>query len=70
MSMNKFDYGSKARIRTRLAVATIMLMAVLAGTAAQAAIAGLQGTELKGRTINVNEARPREPRREPRRPRW
>ena len=39
-------------------------------TAAQAAIAGLQGTELAGRALNVNEAKPREPRREPRRPRW
>ena len=39
-------------------------------TAAKAAIAGLQGTDLRGRTIHVNEARPREPRREPRRPRW
>jgi RNA recognition motif-containing protein len=39
-------------------------------TAAEAAIAGLQGTDLRGRTINVNEARPREPQREPRRPRW
>ena len=26
---------------------------------AEAAIAGLNGTELKGRTLNVNEARPR-----------
>jgi RNA recognition motif-containing protein len=39
-------------------------------TAARAAIAGLQGTEFAGRAINVNEAKPREPRREPRRPRW
>ena len=31
---------------------------------AQAAIAGLNGKELKGRTITVNEARPREERRE------
>lgn len=35
--------------------------------AAKAAIEGLQGTALAGRTINVNEAKPREPRREPRR---
>lgn len=28
-------------------------------TAAQAAIAGLNGRELKGRALNVNEARPR-----------
>jgi RNA recognition motif-containing protein len=34
--------------------------------AAQAAIAGLQGTPLGGRTLSVNEAR----RREERRPRW
>ena len=33
---------------------------------AQAAIDGLNGTDLKGRSINVNEARPREDR--PRRP--
>src|SRR5262249_61145443 len=46
-------------------------------TAARAAIAGLQGHELDGRALTVNEARPREERgrpredrREPRRPRW
>jgi len=39
-------------------------------TAANAAIRGLQGTELAGRMLTVNEARPREPRREPRQPRW
>ena len=38
--------------------------------AAQSAIQGLQGKELGGRTLNVNEARPREPRRESQRPRW
>jgi cold-inducible RNA-binding protein len=38
--------------------------------AAKAAIQGLQGTELAGRTLTVNEARPREPRREPRQARW
>lgn len=38
--------------------------------AAKAAIQGLQGTELGGRALTVNEARPREPRREPGRPRW
>jgi RNA recognition motif-containing protein len=38
--------------------------------AAKAAIQGLQGTELGGRTLTVNEAKPREPRREPSRPRW
>ena len=38
--------------------------------AAQDAIAGLHGTPLAGRTLTVNEARPREPRREPRPPRW
>jgi RNA recognition motif-containing protein len=37
-------------------------------TAARAAITGLQGTALGGRTLNVNEARPREER--PRRERW
>jgi len=40
------------------------------GTAARTAIAKLQGQELGGRALNVNEARPREERREPRRPRW
>ena len=35
--------------------------------AAQAAIQGLQGKELDGRALTVNEAKPREPRREPRR---
>jgi RNA recognition motif-containing protein len=38
--------------------------------AAQAAIQALHGTELAGRALTVNEARPREPRQEPRRPRW
>jgi RNA recognition motif-containing protein len=38
--------------------------------AAQDAIAGLNGTPLAGRTLTVNEARPRAPRREPRPPRW
>ena len=35
-------------------------------TAAKAAIQGVQGKELAGRTLTVNEAKPREPRREPR----
>jgi len=39
-------------------------------TAAKAAIQGLQGTELAGRALTVNEAKPREPRREPSRSRW
>jgi RNA recognition motif-containing protein len=38
--------------------------------AAQAPIQGLQGQVLGGRTLNVNEAKPREPRREPSRSRW
>jgi RNA recognition motif-containing protein len=38
--------------------------------AAKAAIQGLQGTELAGRTLTVNEAKPREPRREFRQARW
>ena len=38
--------------------------------AAKTAIQGLQGQALGGRTLNVNEAKPREPRREPSRPRW
>jgi RNA recognition motif-containing protein len=38
--------------------------------AAQSAIQGLQGKELAGRALNVNEAKPREPRREPTRSRW
>jgi RNA recognition motif-containing protein len=38
--------------------------------AAKAAIQGLQGTALGGRTLNVNEAKPREPRREFSRSRW
>ena len=37
---------------------------------AQAAIQGLQGKELGGRTLNVNQAKPRESRREPSRARW
>ncbi len=41
-------------------------------TAAKAAIAGLQGKEVSGRALNVNEAKPREPRRDssPNRSRW
>ena len=39
-------------------------------SAAQTAIAKLQGKELEGRALTVNEAKPREPRREPSRPRW
>jgi RNA recognition motif-containing protein len=39
-------------------------------TEAQTAIDGLQGTTLGGRTLNINEARPREERGGPRRPRW
>ena len=38
--------------------------------AAQAAIVGLHGKELAGRALTVNEAKPREPRREPRQARW
>jgi len=38
--------------------------------AAQSAMQGLQGKELDGRTLTVNEAKPREPRREPRQARW
>ena len=38
--------------------------------AAQTAIDALNGTSLAGRALTVNEARPREPRREPRQPRW
>ena len=39
-------------------------------TTAKTAIAGLQGKELAGRTLTVNEAKPREPCREPNRSRW
>ena len=38
--------------------------------AAKAAIQGLQGKALAGRSLTVDEARPREPRREPRQARW
>jgi RNA recognition motif-containing protein len=38
--------------------------------AATAAITGLQGQALAGRALTVAEAKPREPRREPRRARW
>ena len=38
--------------------------------AAQSAMQGLQGKELDGRTLTVNEAKPREPRREPSQSRW
>ena len=37
--------------------------------AAQSAIDALNGTPVAGRALTVNEARPREPRREPRQPR-
>jgi RNA recognition motif-containing protein len=39
-------------------------------SAAQTAIDALNGMSLAGRALTVNEARPREPRREPRQPRW
>jgi RNA recognition motif-containing protein len=39
-------------------------------TAAKAAMQGLNGKELDGRALTVNEAKPREPRREPSRSRW
>jgi RNA recognition motif-containing protein len=40
-------------------------------TQARAAIAGLNGTDLGGRSLTINEARPREERGGPRRgPRW
>jgi cold-inducible RNA-binding protein len=38
--------------------------------AAKAAIQGLNGKELEGRALTVNEAKPREPRREFSRSRW
>jgi RNA recognition motif-containing protein len=38
--------------------------------AAKAAIEGLNGTEFAGRALTVNEAKPREPRREFSRSRW
>jgi len=38
--------------------------------AAQTAMDALNGTSLAGRALTVNEARPRESRREPRQPRW
>ena len=38
--------------------------------AAKAAIQGVQGTELGGRTLTVNEAKPREPRQQSRQARW
>ena len=38
--------------------------------AAKAAIQGLNGKELEGRALTVNEAKPCEPRREPSRSRW
>jgi RNA recognition motif-containing protein len=38
--------------------------------AAQSAIAGLNGTDLNGRALAVNEAKPRAPRRESSRDRW
>ena len=39
-------------------------------TTAKTAIAGLQGKELAGRTLTVNEAKPRAPRRESHHSRW
>ncbi len=39
-------------------------------TAAKAAMQGANGKELVGRALTVNEAKPREPRREPRQARW
>jgi len=37
---------------------------------AYSAIQGLQGKEIGGRALNISEAKPREPRREPSRARW
>jgi cold-inducible RNA-binding protein len=39
-------------------------------TEGQAAIDGLNGTTMGGRALTINEARPREERGGPRRPRW
>jgi cold-inducible RNA-binding protein len=39
-------------------------------TAAKAAMQGLNGKDLDGRALTVNEAKPREPRRETSRSRW
>jgi RNA recognition motif-containing protein len=39
-------------------------------TAAKAAMQGVQGTELAGRTLTVDEAKPREPRQQSRQARW
>ena len=39
-------------------------------TTAKTAIAELQGKDLAGRTLTVNEEKPREPRRESRESRW
>jgi len=41
-----------------------------ASRAAQSAMQGLQGKEFAGCTLNVAEAKPREPHREPNRSRW
>jgi RNA recognition motif-containing protein len=38
--------------------------------AAQSALQGLNGKDHQGRALTVNEAKPREPRREPSRARW
>jgi cold-inducible RNA-binding protein len=40
------------------------------GHTAHSAIDALNGTSLAGRALTVNEARPRESRREPRQPGW
>jgi len=40
------------------------------GTAARTAITKFQVQAMEGRTLTVNEAKPREPRREPRQARW
>jgi hypothetical protein len=40
------------------------------GTAARMAIAKIQGQEVEGRTLTVNEAKPREPRGESRQAPW
>jgi len=38
--------------------------------AAESVIDALTDTHVAGRALTINEARPREPRREPRQPRW
>ena len=64
-----FGLGAAAAA-TAAAPVLVTSETLLGSAAAKAAIQGANGKELAGRALTVNEAKPREPRREPRQARW